>query len=65
LYKMDMDLTEDQEIQKLYKCYALFKSGKIHNQPLDYKISRNNELIFKRGHRSFNEALIQWNSIMD
>ncbi len=65
LYKMDMDLTEDEDIKKLYKCYALFESGKIHNQPLDYKITRDNQLIFKRGHRSFKEALKQWNSIID
>ncbi|MFK7756134.1 MAG: patatin-like phospholipase family protein [Flavobacteriales bacterium] len=64
LYDLDMDLTEDADIKRLYHCYALYKSGEIHNQPLDYKISRNNKLIFKRGHRSFKDALDQWELIL-
>ncbi len=65
LYALDMDLTDEADIKRLYRCYTLFKSGEIDNQPLDYKISRSNELIFKRGHKTFKEALIQWNDILN
>ncbi len=60
LYKMDMDLTKDEEISLLKTCYAHWCNGTIKNQPIEYRITRENELIYINGFQSFKEAMDAW-----
>lgn len=60
LYAMDMNLTKDEEIQKLEECFVNWKTGKISNQTIEYTITRENELITTLGHKSYSEAFSDW-----
>ncbi|KQS45860.1 MAG: hypothetical protein DCE86_02475 [Flavobacteriaceae bacterium] len=60
LYRMDMNLTKDEEIQKLEECYAGWKEGKIPNQPIEYSITRENELLPTFGHIRYNDGINDW-----
>lgn len=62
LYRMDMNLTKDEEIQKLEECYANWKEGKIPNQPIEYSITRDNELLPSFGHVKYNDGISDWKS---
>ncbi|PZQ78871.1 MAG: hypothetical protein DI548_15580 [Flavobacterium johnsoniae] len=57
---MDMNLTKDEEIQKLEECYAGWKEGKIPNQPIEYSITRENELLPTFGHIRYNDGINDW-----
>lgn len=61
LYVMDMNLTKDEEIQKVEECYTNWKAGKIANQPIEYTITRENELLSTFGHVNYEEGFEDWN----
>lgn len=61
LYGMDMNLTKDEEIQKVEECYSHWKAGKIANQPIEYAITRENELLSTFGHVSYGKGFEDWN----
>ena len=60
LYTMDMDLTEDCEIELLKSCFQHWKKGKIVNQPIEFKVKRDNELVYITGDKEFKEAIKKW-----
>ena len=60
LYKLDMDLTNDLEIDLLKQCFENWKKGLIKNQPIEYKVTRENELIYINGFKTFQEAIDKW-----
>lgn len=60
LYLLDMDLTKDSDIDLLKKCFKEWMVGNIKNQPIEYKVNRQNELIYKTGYKTFVEAMSKW-----
>ncbi|WP_116769115.1 patatin-like phospholipase family protein [Maribacter litoralis] len=60
LYKMDMDLTTDEEIDKLIKCFIGWKNGLIYNQPIEFRVERSNDLLFLQGDKWYKDAIERW-----
>ncbi|MEO1010504.1 MAG: patatin-like phospholipase family protein [Bacteroidota bacterium] len=60
LYKMDMDLTKDMDITRVESCFRFWKEGKIKNQPIEYHVERDNDLVYLRGDKYFQLAMEKW-----
>jgi hypothetical protein len=60
LYGLDMDLTEDEDIRLIQQCFEAWKQGTINNQPLAYKVDRQNNLHCICGGRSFADVMDEW-----
>jgi len=60
LYKLDMDLTEDSDIQLLKECFNNWVDDKILNQPIDFRIHRNNDITYLQGDKCFSDAIKKW-----
>ncbi|KAA3632427.1 MAG: hypothetical protein DWQ02_14790 [Bacteroidetes bacterium] len=60
LYKLDMDLTEDEEIEIIKKCFEAWKNGAIKNQPIAFKIDNENNLHCVCGYKSYQEVMEKW-----
>jgi patatin-like phospholipase/acyl hydrolase len=65
LYELDMDLTTDEDVQLIKDCFEAWKLGMIANQPIDYKIKRDNELVVLAGDKTFGEAMTRWKRELD
>jgi hypothetical protein len=63
LFDLDMDLTTDKQINTLKECFYFWVEGKIKNQPINYKLDRNNNLTYLAGDTYFSEALTKWKTI--
>lgn len=62
LYALDMDITKDEEIQSLNDCFTMWQEGKIMNQPLEFKIKRNNDIVFINGNKDYKNGMDIWKS---
>jgi len=62
LYALDMDITNEEEIQCLLDCFSKWKEGKIMNQPLEFKIKRNNDVVFINGNKDYKNGVEKWKS---
>jgi hypothetical protein len=60
LYALDMDITKDEDIQCLMDCFTHWKDGKIMNQPLEFKIKRNNDVVFINGNKVYSDGMETW-----
>ena len=60
LYEMDMDLTKDSEIGNLVECFDSWKNGELLNQPIEFKVKRNNDVVYKKGDMFFQDAMDRW-----
>ena len=60
LYQLDMDLTTDEEIDTLIACFNGWKDGKLYNQPIEFKVERNNDLLFLQGDRWYVDGMKRW-----
>lgn len=60
LYGLDMNLTSDADIQKVKNCFTAWKVGNIPNQPIEYLVERNNDLVISIGHPTYNDAYKDW-----
>ncbi|MBS2100621.1 patatin-like phospholipase family protein [Carboxylicivirga linearis] len=60
LYELDMDLTKDQQINELINCFEEWKAGELLNQPLAFKVKRNNDVIYLNGDKNYREAMQRW-----
>lgn len=60
LYSLDMDLAKDEEINALLECFEKWKEGKIANQPIEFKIKRNNDVVFIKGDKAYATAMDKW-----
>lgn len=60
LYKMDMDLTKDEEIDTLIACFNAWKAGQLYNQPIEFRIERNNDLRGIQGDKCYQEGMDRW-----
>ncbi|MEM9143486.1 MAG: patatin-like phospholipase family protein [Bacteroidota bacterium] len=60
LYKMDMDLTQEADIRRVEACFARWREGKIKNQPIEYYVERDNDLVYLYGDTYFKEAMDKW-----
>ncbi|MEM7510206.1 MAG: hypothetical protein AAF388_04675, partial [Bacteroidota bacterium] len=65
LYKLDMDLTNDEDVQLLMEAFEEWKVGCIQNQPIEYRIIHHkkedvDELIYLTGDKSFQSAMKRW-----
>ncbi len=60
LYKLDMDLTEDSDIELIKKCFNYWAEDKILNQPINFRIQRNNDLTYEQGDKYFSDAIKKW-----
>ncbi|WP_430412336.1 patatin-like phospholipase family protein [Kordia sp.] len=57
LYDLDMDVTEQTEIELLKSCYDEWKKGNIRNEPVQWTKTIDGEYVFAKGHQIFNEAI--------
>lgn len=60
LFELDMDLTTDNQIGLLKECFRFWVSGKIKNQPINYKVDRDNNLTYLSGDSNFMDAIEKW-----
>lgn len=62
LYKLDMDLTKQEDIQLLRSCFSAWKEGVIINEPVQWVKTIHKEYVFARGHSSFGAAVksLEW-----
>lgn len=60
LYELDMDLVKNEDIDLLKRCFEYWKKGEIKNQPIEYNVTRENELIYKSGDKTFVQAMAKW-----
>ncbi|NJB69933.1 hypothetical protein GGR42_000395 [Saonia flava] len=62
LYAMDMDLTKDEEVLALMDCFTAWKDGQLYNQPIEFKVERNNDLFFIKGDKWYQDGMDRWTS---
>ena len=62
LYDLDMDLTNDEQIELLKQGYETWKAGDLLNQPLAFKVKRNNDVVYINGDQKYLEAMDRWRS---
>ncbi|WP_298497676.1 patatin-like phospholipase family protein [uncultured Algibacter sp.] len=62
LYALDMDITKEEEIQCLLDCFAMWQKGEILNQPLEFKIKRDNDIVFINGNKDYKNGIDKWKS---
>ena len=62
LYNLDMDITKEEEMQSLLDCFTKWKEGKIINQPLEFKIKRDNDIVFINGNNTYINGMDKWKS---
>lgn len=60
LYELDMDLTSDKDINLIKQCFEFWKSRRIKNQPIEYRVSRDNVLEYIEGDEFFNDGMRKW-----
>ncbi|WP_299158356.1 patatin-like phospholipase family protein [uncultured Tenacibaculum sp.] len=60
LYQLDMDLTEDKDIELLKECFQKWSTDEIFNQPIDFRVERNNDLTYLIGDKNFSNAIKKW-----
>ena len=63
LYKLDMDLTKDEEIETLIKCFSAWKAGQLYNQPIEFKVERNNNLSILQGDKLYEYGMRRWRDL--
>ncbi len=59
---MDMDVTEQKEIETLKKCFEAWQNGEIVNEPVQWTKTLNGEYVFARGHATFYDGMkdVSW-----
>ncbi|APQ19034.1 patatin-like phospholipase family protein [Maribacter hydrothermalis] len=62
LYKLDMDLTKDVEIETLIRCFNEWKAGQLYNQPIEFKVERTNHLSLIQGDKWYQQGMDRWQS---
>lgn len=60
LYALDMDLTKDSDVDLLFDCFENWKKGKIYNQPIDFEVKRNNDVLLIEGQKTYSDGIDQW-----
>ncbi len=60
LYQLDMDLTEDEDVALLKECFEKWSNDNIWNQPIDFRVERNNDLVYIIGDQYFSDAMKKW-----
>jgi patatin-like phospholipase/acyl hydrolase len=63
LYNLDMDVTEQKDIDAIKICFERWKNGKIQNEPIQWDININRKYIFALGHKTYVEAIEDLNWI--
>lgn len=63
LYKLDMDVTKDEEIETLIKCFSAWKAGQLYNQPIEFKVERNNNLSILQGDKLYEYGMRRWRDL--
>ena len=57
LYRLDMDVTEQEEIELLKFCFYEWKKGNIRNEPVQWTKTINGDYVFAKGHPTFKNAI--------
>ncbi|MGJ8665942.1 MAG: patatin-like phospholipase family protein [Patiriisocius sp.] len=62
LYNMDMDVTEQKEIETLKKCFEAWQNGEIVNEPVQWTKTLDGKYVFARGHATFYDGMkdVSW-----
>jgi hypothetical protein len=60
LYDLDMDLTNDDDIELLNQCFEKWKIGEIYNQPIRTNLDTKGDVLHNLGHKYFKEAMADW-----
>ncbi|TDT45318.1 patatin-like phospholipase [Maribacter spongiicola] len=63
LYQLDMDLTKDEEIETLINCFNAWKAGQLYNQPIEFKVERNNDLTLLQGDKFYKIGMNRWRNL--
>ncbi len=63
LYNLDMDLTDACDVQLLYEFFERWRDDEIINQPLKYKITRDNQFITEVGNTCFSEEVARYKNL--
>lgn len=57
LYDLDMDVTEQGEIELLKFCFDQWKKGNIRNEPVQWAKTINGDYVFAKGHAIYKDAV--------
>ncbi|MEM8937885.1 MAG: patatin-like phospholipase family protein [Bacteroidota bacterium] len=62
LYDLDMDITEQEDIELLKSCYEEWKKGNIKNEPVQWVKTINGDYVFAKGHSTYINAIkdLEW-----
>lgn len=60
LYQLDMDVIKDEEVATLLECFQAWKVGNIYNQPIEFKVERNNDLRCIEGDKTYKDGMERW-----
>lgn len=60
LYDLDMDITKDEDINSLVECFTKWKKGDLLNQPLEFKIKRDNDIVLINGNTNYKDGMDYW-----
>jgi hypothetical protein len=61
LYKLDMDVTKQEDIELIKTCFTEWKKGTIINEPVQWEKTIHDEYVFAKGHRTLKEAFNDMN----
>lgn len=60
LYLLDMDVTKEEDVDSLLACFEAWKTGKLYNQPIEFKVERTNDLVFLQGDKWYQDGMDRW-----
>lgn len=60
LYLLDMDVTKEEDVNLLLACFDAWKTGKLYNQPIEFKVERTNDLHFLQGDKWYQDGMDRW-----
>ena len=63
LYNLDMDLTDQADIDLIKNCFQEWKNGNIKNQPIQYSIQGKNQISLVFGSHTFSDGMLKWINI--
>ncbi|MDI1255878.1 MAG: patatin-like phospholipase family protein [Flavobacterium sp.] len=63
LYKMDMNLTTDAEVDTVLQCFEQWKNDRMLNQTIEFSVDRQNGIHTTIGHSRFSEGMAAWRGV--
>ncbi len=60
---LDMDLVAARDIELLFECFEKWQNGQIKNHPIEFQVTRENEVIYLEGQQEFAEVMKLWEDL--